>query len=573
MHTILDERDKMKFDEELKSIEDNVIVVKKSGKTINIHDCTGDDPPGGLIVFGKTEQKTVPGNQLLKYPYIDTSETKGGIIITVNDDGSVSFNGVNESSDNVYFSLYRNENGKRLNLKAGTYTLSAPNSTKIMCGGLVVDSEGDNQLSNSIDLTNTVRQRTFTMDRDGEFFLYCFIEPGVTVNETIYPMLNAGSTALPWEPYVGGIPSPNPEYPQELVSVGNSGNVEVGVYGDNLLPYPYTFNTLTTGGLTYTSNEDGSITVSGTKTGTSYFNLIGSIINDYATEKIVFRKNIYTLIENGYKLSARLTDGTYINGITTDNIKNKSIGALYVEATYANNTVVNDVIHPLISYANIKEWKPYKDKQSLTIPYTLCGIPVTDASLATYTDENGQMWCSDEKDYERGVYIQRVGVVKPDDWEKTNIADGTSGHRYRAFVPTIKGVRTPLLSNCYVAKSVSSFGTEGDYLSIDETSSGKVVIRTTDENLGTIDKFKAFANEKNLEVYYIIETPLSEEEIAQYKALKMNYPNTTIINDANAHMEVKYIADVQNHIEQNYVSKAEYEAAMSQVSMIETAML
>lgn len=32
-------------------------------------------------------------------------------------------------------------------------------------------------------------------------------------------MLNAGSTALPWEPYTSGKPSPSPEYPQELDSV------------------------------------------------------------------------------------------------------------------------------------------------------------------------------------------------------------------------------------------------------------------------------------------------------------------------------------------------------------------
>lgn len=33
-------------------------------------------------------------------------------------------------------------------------------------------------------------------------------------------MLNEGSTALPWEPYTGGQPSPSPDYPQEIVSAG-----------------------------------------------------------------------------------------------------------------------------------------------------------------------------------------------------------------------------------------------------------------------------------------------------------------------------------------------------------------
>lgn len=33
-------------------------------------------------------------------------------------------------------------------------------------------------------------------------------------------MVNAGATAQPWEPYSGGLPSPSPDYPQEVVSAG-----------------------------------------------------------------------------------------------------------------------------------------------------------------------------------------------------------------------------------------------------------------------------------------------------------------------------------------------------------------
>lgn len=40
-------------------------------------------------------------------------------------------------------------------------------------------------------------------------------------------MLNLGTTALPWEPYTGGQPSPSPDYPQEIKSAGDSGTVNV----------------------------------------------------------------------------------------------------------------------------------------------------------------------------------------------------------------------------------------------------------------------------------------------------------------------------------------------------------
>lgn len=43
---------------------------------------------------------------------------------------------------------------------------------------------------------------------------------GVTAESVCYPMLNFGDTALPWEPYSGGAPSPSPDYPQDIISVG-----------------------------------------------------------------------------------------------------------------------------------------------------------------------------------------------------------------------------------------------------------------------------------------------------------------------------------------------------------------
>lgn len=39
--------------------------------------------------------------------------------------------------------------------------------------------------------------------------------------------VKSGSTALPWEQYTGGAPSPSPDYPQEIKSVGDSGAINV----------------------------------------------------------------------------------------------------------------------------------------------------------------------------------------------------------------------------------------------------------------------------------------------------------------------------------------------------------
>ena len=64
---------------------------------------------------------------------------------------------------------------------------------------------------------------------------------------------------------------------------------------------------------------------------------------------------------------------------------------------------------------------------------------------------------------------------------------------------------------------------------------------------------KTFSEENPLIVKYElaapIETSLSDEEIAAYKALHTNYPNTTIYNDEGAYTEVKYVADTKNYVD------------------------
>lgn len=57
-------------------------------------------------------------------------------------------------------------------------------------------------------------------------------------------MLNAGSTALPWEPYTGGKPSPSPDYPQEIVTAGSDGTIDIAVANsDGTESQTLTFNT------------------------------------------------------------------------------------------------------------------------------------------------------------------------------------------------------------------------------------------------------------------------------------------------------------------------------------------
>jgi len=76
--------------------------------------------------------------------------------------------------------------------------------------------------------------------------------------------LEKGITATDYEPYVGGIPAPNPDYPQEVHMV--TGKQTVKVTGKNILYIPD--GTRSSGGIDWTE-KDGFIIGSGTSNNTS----------------------------------------------------------------------------------------------------------------------------------------------------------------------------------------------------------------------------------------------------------------------------------------------------------------
>lgn len=161
-----------------------------------------------MMIYGKSNQNQTKGKNLLKYPYIETTKLSNGITFTDNKDGSINISGT--GTETAYYNLYSNSDGKRLTLASGTYKLVAKGRSK--CNVFI--NNGVNSAKN---------EGTFTIT-DGHNDVWCFIEApkGLEINETIYPMIQlSSSTDESYEPYTGGNPSPNPDYPQEIKSVVN----------------------------------------------------------------------------------------------------------------------------------------------------------------------------------------------------------------------------------------------------------------------------------------------------------------------------------------------------------------
>ena len=108
----------------------------------------------------------------------------------------------------------------------------------------------------------------------------------------------------------------------------------------------------------------------------------------------------------------------------------------------------------------------------------------------------------------------------------------------------------------HVGRAENTFESDNTSFCVYNTG-GKSYVRLR-HNAADLDEFKSFlvaqhTAETPVTIYYdageTIETTLSETEIAAYRALHSNYPNTTVLNDSGAHMVVKYAADTKLYID------------------------
>lgn len=496
-----------------------------SGNPIAITD-SASAPLQGLRVLGKTTQKTLTGKNLLNFN--TEGRTYFGVTFTANADGSVTCVGTS-SADNAFANLnYVDMN--TLSIPPGTYIVSGAKDGVAVV--LVVDGQAV--------LWQVSGERTVTIPETAvnSWMRVVVDAAGTTVNTTIYPMIRRVEIVDPtWEPYTGGIPSPNPDYPQPLNSVGDDGAVDVTVAGKNLLPPVQAIRTHN--GITFTCDETGAITVNGTATATAILEYGGTTPPDTLVDG-----QTYWLsgCEGGggstYKLDILNVATCYRK--STAFVFDKSKTFLVRVIVYAGTKLNNLIIRPMVAATDDYAYEPYKPTQALTLsaPNGLPGIPVS--SGGNYTDEDGQQWVCDEIDLERGVYVQRVkkltvGTVKE--------VYENGGVWYAVVRPDAKG------KPYHAVSSTHFIGTTGKLNAgnVAVTSTGNIQTALTDQSIQTVDTWNAWlaAQTSPVEIIYILATPVETDltinEVLAYKALKTNHPNTTIMSNEDAWLYAAYI--------------------------------
>lgn len=554
----------------------DAITVEKSGTTITATD-SSDKGFEQFKTFGKSVQDT-SGKQLF-----DFGDNHRSFTVTTQD----------------WIAIYTDINP--FTKGAGIYSYSCSNDMNISVMRMWVYDSTDNLLV----LSENKESFELTEETIAKVAKVCVVlapvTTGVNYDGHIYPMINYGSTPLPWEPYTGGIPSPNPEYPQPIVSAGQkleNGIVsDVGISkkltGKNLLKS--NIYTTATNGVAVTLGNDGSVTFNGTATANCYF-----LIN----KGIALTQGKYILSgcpsgggSSTYQLYIQKSDGSSLVFNTTGSdvsftISDDDYRQGYI-AVYNGITASNLVFKPMIRLASIEDdtYEPYTEQThksnrvlngiplGQTIPDIIKSSPAHMAGVY-WDDETQQYYIGDTEDGVNGVYVQRVGTILPTEWVLHNVYSITSGYRFMARINGMANGVTmtvryiPCVCSHYSFKKTSSYSTQGDYITTDEAhEQGRIYIRTTNEELSSTAKFTEWATANNMLVNYIlatpIETPLTDEEIAMYKALHTNKPTTVITNDAGCYMEVEYVADPKNHIEQNYVPVTAFNDVLDRISALE----
>ena len=512
-----------------------------SGSVITADDAAEGRPFRGLRVFGKSTQVRTTGAQLLDESKVEQNNFR-------------AFEYIN------------------LSVGEGTFTLSSniPKSSTDSSAYIMLISGNVQEISseNTTAINGVYKGQSRTFPSINGYVTIAYRNDANANNiinfNNYWYMLNKGAEEKPYEPYTDGKPSPSPEYPQEIVSVGEDGSITVEVGGKNL----FDADRLSNGNFVEFRGVECYKYVD-TDKGFAF-----DFSKNNSANQLTFTIKMYreTNLNNAAGFRFEYSDGTNESHnikhdtpktvVTTKGKILKKITSMhaYNEVCYIDLSVTQ------LEYGTVPTpYEPPRIPQTLTLqtPNGLPGVPVS--KDGNYTDSDGQQWVCDEIDLGRGKYVQRVKdfIINRNTNISTSMGDYGAPEKdtilARYLDKTIKKLGAVLCRELICAKnwsndSESVFATE---TSIDFRLSRKRLglgtDTTTDENKTEVLKFLETTPLHCLvELNTPIERDLTPEEIAAYKALRTYGPTTVITNDAGAGMEVTYVADTKAYIDKKF---------------------
>ena len=509
-----------------KSIK-NEIIDSASGSNIIIDDSSEQENLKSLKVFGWSKQESTTGAQL--FPTITPSiEEKNGITVEHMEHGKIHISGTAEKTVDFIAPTFE--------LLAGTYTLSMGvniDNTLMRC--TLSTTEG----LPYFDILNNEASKAETTEDNMILYLLLRVYGGKTIDITIQPMLNTGTSPLPWEPYTGGQPSPSPKYPQQIVNAGANGEICIEVRGKNLFDNSADISKMQYYKLPIQMKKGAKLTMSFIGVGTG-----SGAVKAYCHDSELNYCNtlFYFDVKSGVnKYSSTIT----CSGREKNIFFYKTEFTKLFEKIYDIQIEINDVA---------TDYTPYRESQSLSIstPTGLPAIPVdTDGN---YTDANGQQWIADYIDLKRGKYVQ--WVYEKEIGEANWGVYGRMNGFYLMALPTIATGKSGISNQFKILKILGNEA--GLILGINNSYIYSIQNPYYDETIGDkgLSNWKAHLTKHPLVVMTYLDEPierdLTPEEIQAYKNL-VTYAGTTIVeNDAECYMELGYVADPKAYIDKKF---------------------
>lgn len=417
---------------------------------------------------------------------------------------------------------------------SGTVTVSTKNANKngeYLTVGIKPDGSDKTWLSHGSAAIS--KYKTLTPE-DGNIYL------GVNNNlERVKSMIqntggiiiNEGSAAQPYEPYTGNKPSPSPEYLQEIKNSGKWNEetqkyeVDVKVTGKNLFDMNKFIDTCN-----FTKNEDGIF-------------IIDKRVERY---DCFIPANTILSIE---VLKVQDSSGAAVLELFYEDGKSMYIG--FGQVGVKTFLIQKDVVYIKVLAYRKHEYKYIQlEKGNIATPYE----PYKEQTLTLTSDRPITKW---DRLVEQGGQIgwlyksKIVSLTGKEEWSSS----------LNAFYTTAYNFTKNNVAKCshYTFMRITNQEKNNIFSIGDGSYTNSLWIRDT--RFSAVQDFKAHLSdliEKGTPIMVVSPTaetefvPLPQSEQNAIRALTTHYPTTVITNDQGCTMELDYVADTKNYIDNKF---------------------
>ena len=492
-----------------------------------------------LKIDGRTDQITTNGYQLFDASRISTT-TQSGATVTNNGDGSFTISGNGKLIENTFDRTYEIQREYALSLfKVGNIYLKNDISYPYF---FAMFKGTDNKTYFTLSSRNesSTKSGTITQEMlDDENFkvrigFYASSGENMSITTgTVKPMLYQDGDGT-WEPFTGGVATPNQNYRQEITGIGESGKVDVTVTGKNLFGGDAFADKLVEVAKGKKSESDKTIEfICEDSSGKELFNNF----KENTQYTFIYYGMCKNIVENHVNLIFEYTDGSKVHckfekinensycrivsdeGKTISNIKG-TWGSVGTILHYDKCGIFEGAVE-------LKDFEPYKS-QTLSIPVS---TPLYADDTATIKDGKIEIVRNDIKFTYDGSNASW--------WQKAADSHHTENSTlfYRETTPLKEFGRTNFLCDSFTVYD-SVIGSNYDFEGICGNQANTYLYLRINGQM-TLDEFKTWITENPITVVYPKITQTTET-IETDIDLSTYYHVTNVTNSDNANMEVEY---------------------------------